>query len=103
MKSRKFLTDKSSIYDIWSNALDIRTFTLETVDDGEGSVYAVGMSITRPCGGQEVVTFRRDPTSGFATLANTVSPEMALARFEHVMPMRLVWTDDEKSDIGLRQ
>ncbi|GAB3447721.1 hypothetical protein [Actinophytocola sediminis] len=74
--------------------MDIRTFTLETIDDCADSVYAVGMSITRPSGEQEVVTFRRDPASGLATITNTTTPERALAQFERITPMRLLWTDD---------
>ncbi|GAB3429164.1 hypothetical protein [Actinophytocola sediminis] len=74
--------------------MNIRTFTLETLDGRDDSVYAVGMSITHPYGDQEVVTFRRDPTSGLSTIANTTTPERALAQFERITPMRLVWTDD---------
>jgi hypothetical protein len=74
--------------------MNIRTFTLETLDNRDDNVYAVGMSIARPCGDQDVLVFRRDPTSGQASLVNTTTPENALRRFQRVMPMRLVWTDE---------
>ncbi|GAB3454231.1 hypothetical protein [Actinophytocola sediminis] len=78
--------------------MKIKTFTLETVDDCEDNVYAIGMSITVG-DDQEVLVFRRDPSSGQATFMSTTTPARALDNFQRIMPMRLVWTHDQDANI----
>jgi hypothetical protein len=81
------------------NTLIIKTFTLETVDDCHDNIYAIGMSIASDSS-QEVVVFRRDPVSHQATFMSTTTPERALDSFQRVMPMRLVWTQDQDNCVG---
>jgi hypothetical protein len=69
--------------------MEINTFTLTTTHDH--NVFAVGMSITHPDGGQEVITYRRDPVNGQTTFATFDTPEKALTRCNMIVPVQLEW------------